>query len=60
MSIFIATLAFRDSPALLNAAKLGVLTASACAAIAGLIVGKLFVVNTAKSAAAQSPAEVNP
>jgi Na+:H+ antiporter, NhaA family len=60
MSIFIATLAFRDSAALLNAAKLGVLTASACAAIVGLIIGKLFVVNTGRSEAAQSPAEVNP
>jgi NhaA family Na+:H+ antiporter len=42
MSIFIANLAF-GSGALLNAAKLGVLAASACAAIAGLTVGKFFV-----------------
>ncbi len=42
MSIFIANLAF-SSEALLNAAKLGVLAASACAAVAGLIVGKLLV-----------------
>ncbi|QNP47667.1 Na+/H+ antiporter NhaA [Diaphorobacter aerolatus] len=38
MSIFIGTLAFADA-ALLNAAKLGVLAASASAAIAGLIWG---------------------
>ncbi|MBS7696527.1 MULTISPECIES: Na+/H+ antiporter NhaA [unclassified Chelatococcus] len=40
MSIFIATLAFRD-PNLLNAAKLGVLLASATAAAAGLLYGRL-------------------
>ncbi|RZL07951.1 MAG: Na+/H+ antiporter NhaA [Rubrivivax sp.] len=38
MSIFIATLAF-DDPALLNAAKLGVLSASGTAALAGLVWG---------------------
>lgn len=42
MSIFIANLAF-GSVELLNAAKLGVLAASGCAAVLGLIVGKLFV-----------------
>jgi NhaA family Na+:H+ antiporter len=42
MSIFTANLAF-DSDALLNAAKLGVLGGSACAAVIGLVYGKLFV-----------------
>ena len=42
MSIFIANLAFTDA-GLLNAAKLGVLVASSCAAVIGLIVGKLLV-----------------
>jgi NhaA family Na+:H+ antiporter len=42
MSIFIANLAFTDT-GLLNAAKLGVLIASSCAAVIGLIVGKLLV-----------------
>lgn len=42
MSIFIANLAF-GSELLLNAAKLGVLAASGCAAVVGLVVGKLFV-----------------
>lgn len=42
MSIFIANLAF-ESDSLLNAAKLGVLAASGCAAILGLTVGKLLV-----------------
>lgn len=42
MSIFIANLAF-ESEALLNAAKLGVLAASGCAAIVGLAFGKLLV-----------------
>lgn len=42
MSIFIATLAFSNSD-LLNASKLGVLVASACAGVVGLIVGKLLV-----------------
>ena len=59
MSIFIANLAFQDV-ALLNAAKLGVLSASACAAIAGLIVGKLFVVNTAALDPVESEARANP
>jgi NhaA family Na+:H+ antiporter len=42
MSIFIATLAF-NYEGLLGAAKLGVLMASGCAAVAGLTVGKLLV-----------------
>ena len=41
MAIFIATLAFADA-ALLNAAKLGVLAASACAAVLGLAFGLLL------------------
>ena len=41
MAIFIATLAFSDA-ALLNAAKLGVLAASACAAVLGLAFGLLL------------------
>lgn len=50
MSIFIANLAFQ-SESLLGAAKLGVLIASGCAAVVGLIYGKLTLRN---SAAAQS------
>ncbi len=42
MAIFTANLAF-SSNELLNAAKLGVLAASGCAAVLGLTVGKLFV-----------------
>ncbi len=42
MSIFIANLAF-ESETLLNAAKLGVLAASAVAAMLGVIVGKLLL-----------------
>jgi len=42
MSIFVANLAFESEP-LLNAAKLGVLAGSGCAAVIGLIVGKLIV-----------------
>jgi NhaA family Na+:H+ antiporter len=42
MSIFISNLAF-DDPAMLGAAKLGVLTASACAAILGLSVGRFLM-----------------
>jgi NhaA family Na+:H+ antiporter len=49
MSIFIANLAY-DSVALLNAAKLGVLAASGCAAVLGLVVGKLFVAGKSPSA----------
>ena len=41
MAIFIATLAF-DSEALLNAAKLGVLMASATAAVLGLAWGMVL------------------
>jgi NhaA family Na+:H+ antiporter len=41
MAIFIATLAFADA-ALLSAAKIGVLTASAIAGAAGLVVGRLY------------------
>ena len=41
MAIFIATLAFADA-ALLNAAKLGVLAASVCAAVLGLAFGLLL------------------
>ena len=43
MSIFIASLAFAD-PAMLNAAKLGVLLASLVAGAAGLLLGRLLVV----------------
>jgi NhaA family Na+:H+ antiporter len=46
MSIFIANLAFRDE-SLLGAAKLGVLIASGCAAVVGLIYGKLTLRNSA-------------
>jgi NhaA family Na+:H+ antiporter len=53
MSIFIATLAFHDND-LLSAAKLGVLTASAIAGIAGLIVGKLLVVTRHTSVPAEA------
>ena len=53
MSIFIATLAFQDAD-LLGAAKLGVLAASACAGIAGLLVGKLFVIGADPNVAPQS------
>lgn len=52
MSIFIATLAFANSDVMLNAAKLGVLCGSATAAIVGLLVGKLLVVNPAQRAGA--------
>lgn len=54
MSIFIATLAFGDG-ALLGAAKLGVLMASGCAAVAGLTVGKLLVAK-ARSELSSTPA----
>lgn len=53
MSIFIANLAFA-SEALLNAAKLGVLGASACAGILGLIVGKFFVARDRAALAGES------
>lgn len=43
MSIFIASLAFAD-PAMLNAAKLGVLLASLVAGAVGLVLGRLLVV----------------
>src|SRR5690606_40673061 len=42
MSIFVANLAFESEP-LLNAAKLGVLAASAVAAMLGVIVGELLL-----------------
>src|SRR5690606_5746076 len=54
MSIFVANLAF-DSEALLNAAKLGVLAGSGCAAVIGLTVGKLFVTRNS-SERARAPA----
>ena len=42
IAIFIAELAFTD-PALLGVAKLGILTATAVAATAGLIAGRLLL-----------------
>lgn len=50
MSIFIATLAFADAN-LLGAAKLGVLLASLCAAIAGLVWGTIYAKRNVHAAA---------
>jgi len=56
MALFIAQLAFQD-PALLDAAKLGILGASAVAGIAALALGRLMLSPTIAPTAAQSAYE---
>lgn len=56
MALFIAQLAFTHE-SLLAAAKLGVLVASGCAAILGLILGRLLLKPVGKSGAAQTADE---
>jgi Na+:H+ antiporter, NhaA family len=55
MAIFIATLAFADD-ALLGAAKLGILAASAIAAVLGLLLGRLLLARRQAPVAGDSPA----
>jgi NhaA family Na+:H+ antiporter len=57
MSIFIANLAF-NSEALLDAAKLGVLGASAFAAVIGIAVGKLLVARNADEPTSEPAADI--
>jgi len=56
MALFIAQLAFTD-PALLDAAKIGVLAASGAAAVLGLIVGRLLLSPVAAAHAARTADE---
>ncbi|MBK8480503.1 MAG: Na+/H+ antiporter NhaA [Proteobacteria bacterium] len=56
MSIFIAQLAFAD-PQLLAGAKLGVLGASAVAAVAGVVIGRLLLAPVTSAEAAQTADE---
>ena len=56
MALFVAQLAFQ-APALLAAAKLGVLLASTCAMIGGLVVGRALLRPTASAVAAATADE---
>jgi Na+:H+ antiporter, NhaA family len=56
MALFIANLAFTD-PALLGAAKLGVLAASAAAAVGGLLLGRLLLAPVAVEGSAATADE---
>jgi Na+:H+ antiporter, NhaA family len=56
MALFIAQLAFTDST-LLSAAKVGVLSASGCAAILGIILGRLLLAPSGIAGAAQTADE---
>jgi Na+:H+ antiporter, NhaA family len=57
MALFVAQLAFSEQRSLLAAAKLGVLVASGCAAILGLVLGRLLLAPVGKSGAAQTADE---
>jgi Na+:H+ antiporter, NhaA family len=56
MALFIAQLAFTE-PALLGAAKLGVMIASGTAAVAALVLGRLLLSPVANTGAAQTADE---
>ncbi|TQF11411.1 Na+/H+ antiporter NhaA [Myxococcus llanfairpwllgwyngyllgogerychwyrndrobwllllantysiliogogogochensis] len=56
MALFIAQLAFKDA-SLLSAAKLGILAASACSAVLGLILGRVLLSPSTPAGAAQSADE---
>jgi NhaA family Na+:H+ antiporter len=56
MALFIAQLAFTD-PTLLSAAKVGVLSASGCAAILGIVLGRLLLTSSGVHGAAQTADE---
>lgn len=56
MALFIAQLAFTDSM-LLSAAKVGVLSASGCAAIFGIVLGRLLLASSGVAGAAQTADE---
>ena len=56
MALFVSQLAF-SSPALLAAAKLGVLVASGASAITGLLLGRLFLGKTAQPGIAETADE---
>ena len=56
MALFIAQLAFADA-ALLAAAKLGVLGASGCAAVLGLVLGRALLTSAKVTGAAETADE---
>jgi NhaA family Na+:H+ antiporter len=56
MSLFIAKLAF-TAPALLTAAKIGILAASGCAAVVSVVMGRIFLSDAAHAGAAKSADE---
>jgi NhaA family Na+:H+ antiporter len=56
MALFIAQLAFTDSM-LLSAAKVGVLSASGCAAMFGIVLGRLLLASSGVAGPAQTADE---